>query len=721
MKGERLGTDQQLEIAVYADGVRLPEYVLPGAKTHPNIAECFVPVEAGEEITVRGRFEGTTLAASFDLVVDGSFLQDSRINDKGARQHAVRTLRFERVYDCPSVKPGWTSQLQPPLDVYEADMFTQPIEESSIILAHIEDENKSLERPGVGSIQVVVNMKDTRPDERKDDAEWDIEGGGWIHRFQKPVRSSGIKPTYSMEVRRASSTPIKQKRSKTHRNHWNMHARFGTEPWGRFVFYYRSQTDIDKAQCVLREDKAQQLVELTEAHKLALAAAEAYDLVDEDMTGFTPRASGAASPGHSLPQTRKSKRLRGKLDLQKRHSPEEKPAKASLSDASDTYVADGLTRRQPGDMGVDRETEYGKRNPPPALATNQGTKVAENRGNVFMNPCKEAQDRTSAAKRRGRVGFQNRLTSGIGPLSHANSFIYSSAPKPNPTSKQTNAASPPQTSTNMALYPQQVIKLPELAEIIQLIGPEGISQRELNIYYNDIAKAENWVHTQSLYAKLRAEFNNRVAQVADSGTFKVTLKERYLNPPKTTTATSRQGTPAAANMVIPQSDRDPRAARVSAASADRTTALKRAASESATPEASATNKKVKTEGSHAAAMEAHRRYLDDIRAETAAYLEKAEKVKAAKAEKKARKEREKAERRERERIELERAEKERLEFERAEKEREELEMVALEEQALKEQLEAAEAFAKAEMEESESDDDEESVDGDTFEVQEEGG
>ncbi|KAM3414519.1 hypothetical protein BST61_g9678 [Cercospora zeina] len=691
MKGERPGTDQQLEIAVCADGVRLPEYVLPGAKTYPNIVECFVAVEASQEITVRGRFEGTTLAASFDLVIDGSFLQDSRIHDKGERQHAVRNLRFERVYDCPSVKPGWTSQLQPPLDVYEADLFAQPIEESRIVLAHIEDEDKWQERPGVGSIQVVVNMKDTQIDQRKDDAEWDIEGGGWIHRFQKPVRNSGIKPTYSMEVRRASSKPIKQKRSKTHRNHWNMHARFGEKPWGRFVFYYRSQTDIDKAGCVPREDKAQQLVEFTEAHKLALAAAEAKELEDEDMTGTIPRTPAAASPGHSLPQTRKPKRLGGKLDLQKPPVPNENIAEAFLFDASDTYVANDSMRHQAGGMDLGRETENGERNSPQAR-----TKVTY----------KAAHDKMSAAGGDGRVGFQNRLTSSIDPLSHADPFTRPSALKLNPPGKQTKTFLPPQTLANMALlYPQQVAKLPDHGEIIQLVGQEGISQMELNNYYKDISDAENWADKPSLNAKLRAEFNNRVAQVTHRNTFKVTLKEAYLNPPKA--AATRQETPAAANMVNPQSDREPRAAKASAAPADRTTALKRAHSRSATPDA--TNKKIKNEDGHAAAMEAHRRNLDAIRAETAAYLEKAEKAKAAKAEKKASKEREKAERRERERLELERAE----------KQREELEMIALEEEALKLQREAAEAFAKAEMEDSDSDDDEESVNGDAFGQQDE--
>lgn len=715
MKAERTGTDQQLELTVWADEDKLPEYILPGARRHPNIVERFIPVEAGQQITVRGKFEGTTLEASFDLVIDGSFLVDLRIGDKRARHYAIRTLNFERVYDCPSFKEGWTSKLQPPLDVYEANLFTERIDEKKAVLAKIEDEDRMIERPGVGSIQVVANLKDTELDQRMDDAEWDMEGEGWIYRFQKPVRRSGIKPDYAMEVRHISSHKVPQKRSKTHRNHWNVHPRFGTKPWGRFIFYYRSQEAINKAGCILREDTAQRLDDFTEMNDLSLAAAGAYKPHDEDMTGLSPPGFAAPRSERSLPPARRFKRLGGNLGLQESPTANENNVDGSLLVDPDIDLANDWGSEWTGGMTFSRDTGKGKRTSPPAITTNQGTEVM----NVYENDSAkhEARNKTSAAQRRRRIGFLDRLTSDEDPLSHAHSTRNTFTPENDTLGKHPAASLSPPPSTNMAKhdYQRQLVKVPELPEIIELVGPEGISQLELNAYFNNIAKVEAW--SQSLYAKLRTDFNERVKEVADISKLKVTLKEQHLSSLKAAD-TPQPDSAAAANMVNPFTDRDARTPKASSVSADRTNALKRAASKSSTPDAGATTKKVKiekaektekAESSHAADMEARRRNLEAIREKTAALLEQAAKVKAEKAEKKARKEREKAERRERERQELERAE----------KEREEAELLAQEEEVLKLQQQAAEAFAQAELEGSDSDSDDESTLGDASGLQHE--
>ncbi|PPJ51548.1 hypothetical protein CBER1_08645 [Cercospora berteroae] len=712
MRAERAETDQRLELTVWADEDKLPEYILPGARRHPNIVERFIPVEAGQQITVRGKFEGTTLEASFDLVIDGSFLVDLRIGDKRARHYATRALNFERVYDCPSFKEDWTSKLQPPLDVYEANLFTERIDEKKVVLSKIEDEDRTMERPGVGSIQVVANLKDTELDQRMNDTEWDMEGEGWIYRFKKPVRRSGIKPDYAMGVRHISSHKVPQKRSKTHRNHWNVHPRFGTKPWGRFIFYYRSQEAINKAGCILREDTAQQLDDFTEMHDLSRAAADAYKPDDEDMTGLSPPVPAASRPERSLPHARKFKRLGGNLDLQERPIASENNETESLFVDSDTNLADDWGSDWTGGIIFSRDTGKGKRTSPPAITTNRGTEVMNDHGTDSSTH--DARNKTSAAQRRRRSGFLDRLTSDQDPLSHAHSTRNPFTPETDTPGKHPAAALSTSPSTNMAKhdYQRQLVKVPELPEIIELVGPEGISQLELNAYFNNISKVEAW--SQSLYAKLRTDFNNRVNEVAHPGKFKVTLKEQYLSS-LNAAETPQPDSNAAANMVNPFTDRDARVAKTSSVAADRTNALKRAASKSSTPDAGAIAKKIKTEkvekaeSSHAADMEARRRNLEAIREKTAALLEQAANVKAQKAEKKARKEREKAERRERERQELERAE----------KEREEAELLAQEEEVLKLQQQAAEAFAQAELEGSDSDSDDESTHGGAFGLQDE--
>jgi hypothetical protein len=273
MKAVRLDTDHELELSVYVGDKKLQEYVMPYRHHDANILECFVAVEPKQRLTVKGKFKGTVLAASFDLMVDGSFLADERILDKGAPLFMNRSLKFDTVYDFPAEKAGWTSKTNVPTDAWESDLYVEDIG-NMVQLADIETEDDGrTERPGVGSLSILANVQNSERYETRVDPEWDIHGGGWLARSKQAVRFNEIDPEYAIEVRHHSKKDkIPQKRSRSHRNHWNVEQRFGLEPWARFIFYYRKQSSIDAAGCILQAEEPRILRPYDE--DLAAAAAE---------------------------------------------------------------------------------------------------------------------------------------------------------------------------------------------------------------------------------------------------------------------------------------------------------------------------------------------------------------------------------------------------------------------------------------------------------------
>ncbi|TKA60980.1 hypothetical protein B0A55_11363, partial [Friedmanniomyces simplex] len=60
MKCHRPGTDQSLELSVFANGMVCEEYELQASSiTDPSVVSCFIPVEEGDELTIRGTFTGS--------------------------------------------------------------------------------------------------------------------------------------------------------------------------------------------------------------------------------------------------------------------------------------------------------------------------------------------------------------------------------------------------------------------------------------------------------------------------------------------------------------------------------------------------------------------------------------------------------------------------------------------------------------------------------------
>ncbi|KAI5358422.1 hypothetical protein Slin14017_G107050 [Septoria linicola] len=691
MKVTRPGTDQELEFSIYADDDLLQEYALPRATAAAqHTIECFVPVRRGQKLTTRGRFIGTTLTASFDLVVDGSFLAQTRVTDKGSPQYMNRKLTFERVYDCPRAKEGWTSKTHNPLDIYEANIYAEPLQDGTVNLTELETEDIGGERPGVGSIQIVANLQDAVFEHRMD-PEWDIEGGGWLHRYKQPARFAGIKPDYAIEVRHLSETPIPQKRSKQHRNHWNVNTRPGFTPWARFIFYYRSQESIEHAGCLPRDDVVHQLEPFTAQQRAASRSAEAGSSNGHGTPEPSSQSDTTSVHNTLLPDVPRFSRLGGDLGAQIRQQSEES-ARKGVSERSAGHRATEAPFEPVAAYESIGEASSARSGCPSLLTSRQHASQPTQAAVTPSNDEILASD--PATQRRNRSEFLNKLTSSKQVKAEAS--LSSAA-----TAVRTSISSLPNTSPmtctdEMAKHTQYVSKLPTVAEIIDMIGTEGITQGEAVKVYDDLASEHGFRKPASLYAKVRSEYNARLEKVAEMrGGNKYVLKEEYLarvgeHDDAIATTPQHEKSPPAPMLAPPNSSRLSQAAQAPVSS-DRVNMRKRA---SETPE-SVTSKKPKSD--HSVTMEARRAELEKLKAQTAAILREAEETKARRAAKKA----EKAEKaRVKEQREIERQKK-------LEREQEELRMMEEELEAQKAQAEAAKfALEAAEGSDTADDDDE---------------
>lgn len=254
MKAQKPGTDQRVEFYVLVDGERVQEYTLPSADPQPdgNTIERFIAVKPNQDIEVKGLFNGTCLHSSYDLVVDGSFLTARRVsgNNSGQLIVARRDIDLDDPMDCPLPK-GWKS-MKSPTDLYQGKLFVQKLSSTDVnSIGKHEQEMQGAARPGVGSIEVVVSMNQQGQDQYVD-KEWDIQLQGWRNRGQVHVRPSGVTPDHTLGLHR--SKKVGQKQSKRHRDHFEG-TRFGSGPWARFVFYYRSKEALEKAGCVPAPDE----------------------------------------------------------------------------------------------------------------------------------------------------------------------------------------------------------------------------------------------------------------------------------------------------------------------------------------------------------------------------------------------------------------------------------------------------------------------------------
>ncbi|KAK5711219.1 hypothetical protein LTR17_018511 [Elasticomyces elasticus] len=243
----RPNTDQSLNLTIFANGMACPEYSLPTpSTTDSNIVQCFVPVIEGDELTIRGTFTGSCLHGSFDILADGSFLFDRRIEgqkDGKIRHYTNRKLEFRSFYDAPKVK-GHTSIFAPD-KLVEGHLHVQARNAPSQTAASFPAPSEF----GIGSLAVVVSLNQRNADGYTNKYKSLTCGDPDIGR--KDDDDGGISADYELMLRPMEGELTKHKGFK-HRRHAEQ-TRFGTKPWAKIIFYYRSQETIDEHDCIQKD------------------------------------------------------------------------------------------------------------------------------------------------------------------------------------------------------------------------------------------------------------------------------------------------------------------------------------------------------------------------------------------------------------------------------------------------------------------------------------
>ena len=254
MKCHKPNTDQEAVLNISANGFRCTEHILPdSASSNPNVLECFIPVSEGDHLKISGHFNGTVLHGAFDVLADGSFLGDKRIEGKGSelKYYKRRRLDLSKFFDNPRPQ-GYTS-IYPPRDIIEGDLYVKALQSTN--------DDQSGEKLGLGSLAVIVSLNQ-KSDQTYHEPYFSTIAGEWRISNQVTVEettNAGIVPSHELEVRVTDDKVHKNRQSKHRRHHEQI--RFGSKPWAKFIFYYRDRLAIEAAGCVSRPDVSQALEE----------------------------------------------------------------------------------------------------------------------------------------------------------------------------------------------------------------------------------------------------------------------------------------------------------------------------------------------------------------------------------------------------------------------------------------------------------------------------
>lgn len=255
---ERPATDQHLDLTILVNNQPATEYVLPGSSNSPTdgYIDTYIAVEPGSRLTAKWTFTGSVLHGNFDLVADGTLCREARIEGDsvtGAVKHVKRTGAWNTGLDCPTPE-DWTSS-EPSPHLFEGELIVAEMVGDE---GGQQQESGGGDRPGIGSLVVVVSVNQHTLDNYHD-PEKSIEMGSWRARKGEEVRQAEIPPEYVLELRLLSDDKIKAKRSLLQRRAWQA-TRFGTKPWGKFCFFYRSLESIQRAGGLARgEDEVLQV------------------------------------------------------------------------------------------------------------------------------------------------------------------------------------------------------------------------------------------------------------------------------------------------------------------------------------------------------------------------------------------------------------------------------------------------------------------------------
>ena len=248
MRCHKPGTDQDATLTVKANGFPCPEFNLPFAtSSDPNIVECFIPVTTGDQLTISGTFNGTCVHGAFDLLVDGTFVGDKRIEGlkTGDIKHWTRKLSYEKVFDTP-IPPGYTS-IYTPKEIVEGNLHARLLDDPL--------DPAQGDQLNVGSLAVIISVNQKSSDNYTHGYASTICGQWKKTKINRENAGDGaIPPTHELEVKVINGADaLNKNRQSTHRRHFEQ-LRFGHKPWAKFIFYYRSRMAIETAGCVSRPD-----------------------------------------------------------------------------------------------------------------------------------------------------------------------------------------------------------------------------------------------------------------------------------------------------------------------------------------------------------------------------------------------------------------------------------------------------------------------------------
>ncbi|KAK4541607.1 hypothetical protein LTR36_007904 [Oleoguttula mirabilis] len=254
MKCHKPNTNQEVEFTVLANGVRCDEYVLPPTNnSDPDVLECFIPVSDGDQLTLTGSFTGSVLHGAFDLLADGSFLGDKRIEGPKSgdtKYHKKRKLDIKTVFDTP-VPEGHTSIFAPDT-IVEGNLHVRTLRSSY----QGSPLNVDSRRLGVGSLTVICSLNQ-KTEENYVEKYPSATCGDWPTRGQDDVTDGGVGPTHEMEVK-VTDEDVSKKRQQKHKRHI-IQTHFGLKPWAKLIFHYRSKEAIEQAGCEERSVESQAL------------------------------------------------------------------------------------------------------------------------------------------------------------------------------------------------------------------------------------------------------------------------------------------------------------------------------------------------------------------------------------------------------------------------------------------------------------------------------
>lgn len=253
MKVFKPNTDCEVELSVFANGQKCPEFALPDAEDDPAAAVCYIPIDDDDTITIQGTFSGSVLYGRIDVLADDAFVADRLIEGPSSKdgiltEFVKRRVDIKTFLHVPDV--GDHKHNRRP-NVVEGNLFTKRL--PAALQASQLDGGDEATGIGVGSLTVIISLNqsvfETYGPPEKNAAYESSSLGTWRDRVAQ-VKNSDIKPEHELDVDVfPESNPVKDKRATLFWRDLGAQ-RPGEGPWAYLIFYYRTQAAIDAAGCV---------------------------------------------------------------------------------------------------------------------------------------------------------------------------------------------------------------------------------------------------------------------------------------------------------------------------------------------------------------------------------------------------------------------------------------------------------------------------------------